>query len=157
MRFFFLTFTLIFSSVSNAFEIEERAFFGSETVENKLNIISTADIKYFSPMIISFLESNPNYGIDYTVASSTDVMKAMYSNQSSYDLIISSAMDLQVKLANDGFATTYKPNINTAVPSWSIWNDMIFGFTQEPAAIVISKKSFENDDFPRTRQEQFVS
>jgi iron(III) transport system substrate-binding protein len=153
MRFFFLTFTLIFSSVSNAFEIEERAFFGSETVENKLNIISTADIKYFSPMIISFLESNPNYGIDYTVASSTDVMKAMYSNQSSYDLIISSAMDLQVKLANDGFATTYKPNINTAVPSWSIWNDMIFGFTQEPAAIVISKKSFENDDFPKTRQE----
>ena len=30
---------------------------------------------------------------------------------------------------------------------------MIFGFTQEPAAIVISKKAFNVDDFPKTRQE----
>ena len=116
MRFFFLTFTLIFSSLSNAFEIEERAYFGSKTAKSKLKIISTADIKYFSPMINSFLERNPNHGIDYTVASSTDVMNAMYGSQTSYDLIISSAMDLQVKLANDGFATTYKPNININMP-----------------------------------------
>ena len=153
MRFFFLTFTLIFSSLSNAFEIEERAYFGSETAKSKLKIISTADIKYFSPMINSFLERNPNHGIDYTVASSTDVMNTMYGSQTSYDLIISSAMDLQVKLANDGFATTYKPNINITMPSWSIWNNMIFGFTQEPAAIVISKKAFNIEDFPKTRQE----
>ena len=93
MRVFFITFTLIFSSLSNAFEIEERAYFGSETIKSKLNIISTADIKYFSPMINSFLESNPNHGIDYTVASSTDVMNAMYGRQTSYDLIISSALE----------------------------------------------------------------
>jgi len=94
-----------------------------------------------------------NYGIDYSVVSSTDVMKVMYSKKTSYDLIISSAMDLQVKLANDGFAKTYKPNIDITIPSWSIWNNMIFGFTQEPAAIVISKTAFKHDHFPRTRQE----
>ena len=62
-------------------------------------------------------------------------------------------MDLQVKLANDGFAKTYKPNIDITIPSCSIWNNMIFGFTQEPAAIVISKTAFKHDHFPRTRQE----
>ena len=31
MRFFLIT--LIFSSLSNAFEIEERAYFGSETIK----------------------------------------------------------------------------------------------------------------------------
>ena len=153
MRFFFLTFALIFANSSNAFEIEEKDFFGDKDGKSKLSIISTADIKYFSPMIKSFLEQNSDHGIDYTVASSTDVMAAMYSNETSYDLIISSAMDLQVKLANDGFAKPYKPNINLTVPSWAIWNNMIFGFTQEPAAIVILKKAFEHNDYPKTRQE----
>ena len=153
MRFFFLAISLVFASLTNALEVEERAFFGNQTGKSKLSIISTADIKYFAPMIKLFLERYPNYGIDYSVVSSTGVMNVMYSKKTSYDLIISSAMDLQVKLANDGFAKTYKPNIDITIPSWSIWNNMIFGFTQEPAVIVISKTAFKHDDFPRTRQE----
>jgi iron(III) transport system substrate-binding protein len=153
MRFFFLAISLVFANLTNAFEVEERAFFGNQNGKIKLSIISTADIKYFAPMIELFLERYPNHGIDYSVVSSTDVMKVMYSKQTSYDLIISSAMDLQVKLANDGFARTYKPKTDITVPSWSVWNNMIFGFTQEPAAIVISKTAFKDNDFPKTRQE----
>ena len=87
-----------------AFEIEDHAVFGDTGSDQVLRIISTADITFFEPMIQSYLAEHPGIAVDYTVASSSELMRALYEEQSTFDLAISSAMDLQTKLANDGLA-----------------------------------------------------
>ncbi|MBO6852211.1 MAG: ABC transporter substrate-binding protein [Marivivens sp.] len=141
------------ATFSSAFEIEDHAIFGDDKSEQRLRILSTADIEFFAPMISSYLSATPEIQIDYTVASSTEVMRAIYDEGASFDLVISSAMDLQTKLANDGYALTHVPSSLPSLPDWAVWNDMVFAFTQEPAAVVISKADFAGHPVPSTRQE----
>lgn len=154
MRYLVLSLVMICSTgLSHAFEIEDRAHFGSSQSENILRIISTADIDFFKPMISSYLAVNPDVEIDYVVASSTELMRAINDENQAFDLAVSSAMDLQTKLANDGKAQRYSSSATQSMPDWAIWNDMVFAFTQEPAAIVISKAAFKDLPIPEDRHE----
>ncbi|SFK53727.1 ABC transporter substrate-binding protein [Shimia haliotis] len=136
-----------------ALEIEDNQRFGPETAAVELRLLSTADTRFFAPMIVSFLEDNPDVAIDYTVASSAEVMAAIQSGDHAFDLAISSAMDLQTKLANDGLAQRHISDATEALPDWAIWNDMLFAFTQEPATIVVSKRAFDEKSIPQNRQD----
>jgi len=135
-----------------AFEIEARASFGPDD-GSVLRIISTADIRFFEPMILSYLADHPDVSIDYIVASSTNLMKAVQGGEDTFDIAISSAMDLQTKLANDGFAQPHVSEATLMLPDWAKWNDMLFAFTEEPAAIVVSKAAFAGQPIPRTRHD----
>lgn len=154
MRQFAISIALILAAGwAAAFEIENRARFGSSDGAEVLRIISTADIRYFEPLIMSFLAEHPDTGIDYVVVSSTEMMRAIRDEGHAFDLAISSAMDLQTKLANDGKAQQYISAATQSLPDWAKWNDMLFAFTQEPAAIVVSKDAFGDLPFPRDRHE----
>lgn len=136
-----------------AFEIESNRFYESDFNDVVLRIISTADIEVFEPIILEFQKSYPSIDIDYTIASSTELMKAIYDEGASFDLAISSAMDLQIKLVNDGYAQTHNSDATRALPSWAKWREQIFAFTQEPAVMIISEKDFEGSPPPTTREE----
>ncbi len=152
MRYLTLSSILIFvAGIASAFEIEDRASFGEGSQE--LRIISTADIAFFQPMIASFIAANPDTRVDYVVASSTEVMKAVVEENEAFDVVISSAMDLQTKLANDGLAAQHSSDATELLPDWASWNDMLFAFTQEPAATVISRAGFSGLDIPENRNE----
>ena len=64
----------LWASAGTAFDVEDQAVFGDPEASSTLRILSTADISFFTPMILSYLEANPNVAVDYTVASSTDVI-----------------------------------------------------------------------------------
>lgn len=137
----------------DAFEIEDQARFGPDEAETTLEIISTADIHFFAPMIRSFLAQAPDTAVAYTVASSAELDQAVRTAPGAFDIAISSAMDLQIKLANDGLAESHQSDVTDQLPDWAEWNDMVFAFTQEPAAIVVSNAAFEGKTLPRNRQE----
>lgn len=143
---------LIGASVLHGFDIEAQATFGPSASQANLRILSTADISYFEPTIASFLENNPEISIDYTVASSSQVMQAIATEQAQYDLVISSAMDLQIKLANDGHVLRHEPLRTVELPTWAHWNSMVFAFSQEPAAMVVSKQFLAQLGDTQTRQ-----
>ena len=154
MRYIYITLFLIFAPLQAfSLDIENSKFFGKNDAEVKIQILSTADIEFFAPMINSFLEEYPNFAINYIVASSTELFKEIKNGDHKFDLVISSAMDLQTKLVNDGYAITHFPKINNTIPDWSTWNNRVFAFTQEPAAIVISNEVFKNLSKPKNRQE----
>lgn len=144
---------ILWGAALAAFEVEDRAVFGAEDARDVIRVISTADIDYFEPMIRSFLAVAPGVRVDYTVASSSELMRALHADGEAFDLAISSAMDLQTKLANDGLARRHFPDIAADLPEWAVWNDMIFAFTQEPAAIVVSRAALGDLPMPRNRQE----
>ncbi|WP_424938821.1 ABC transporter substrate-binding protein [Aliiroseovarius sp. S253] len=154
MRQFALSLALILTSGwASAFEAEDVARFGPPDSDRELRIISTADIAFFKPMISSFLASESGTAIEYTVVSSSELQKAIVDEDEAFDVVISSAMDLQTKLANDGWAQSFTSEATGGLPDWAVWNDMLFAFTQEPAAIVVSKSGFGDIPLPESRND----
>ena len=141
------------TSAAFAFEIEERARYPAANPETELRIISTADRAVFEPILLAFQQQNQTVSIDYTIASTTELMKAVHAEGEAFDLVISSAMDLQTKLANDGFARTYRSPATDALPDWAKWRDQVFAFTQEPAVLILSETAFPDEAYPTSRDE----
>lgn len=140
--------------VAAAFEVENRAMFAApQPAQSTLSILSTTDLEAFAPVIEAFQAEHPNVSVDYTIANTAQVMQAITQERQQFDLAISSAMDLQTKLANDGFAQRYSSPATAAQPDWAKWGDAVFAFTQEPATLVISEAAFEGLEVPRTRDE----
>jgi len=109
MRVISLTIGLILWAVTApAFTLEESRQYDVAAPSVTLKILSTADVEVFEPIILAFQADNPDVAIQYDVASSAEVMRALYDEGAAYDLALSSAMDLQTKLANDGYAQSYR-------------------------------------------------
>ncbi len=140
-------------SAAVALKVEENIIYRAVNEKSVLQIISTADRKVFEPIIIAFQKDHPEITVDYTITGTSDLMKAIYEEGLVFDLAISSAMDLQTKLANDGFAQKYRSEATDQMPGWAKWRNQIFAFTQEPAVLVVSKKYFTRTDAPASREE----
>ena len=156
MRYRFLTALIGLISINlaaQAFEIETQTNFPAASTSASIRILSTADIDLFAPIIQGFQAANPRIEVIYTTVSSTEVLQAIVVEDEAFDLVVSSAMDLQTKLANDGFAVRVSNSGTALVPEWAKWRESVFAFTQEPAAIVISPAAFDGLDLPTTRQD----
>jgi len=149
---FFLCFIVVGSPI-NAFEIEDERTFDVPNPASTLHILSNTDLDYFAPLIHAFQKRQKSVKVIYTVASSTQLYKAIYDDAEKFDLVISSAMDLQVKLVNDGLSLSHRSDQTDNMPAWARWRNNLFAFTQEPAVLVASKKGIGQFKVPRNRQE----
>ncbi|WP_439155013.1 ABC transporter substrate-binding protein [Yoonia sp.] len=153
MRVLGITLGLIFWAIgaAQALEVEQHRLYPG-TSERVLRIISTTDLDVFEPYILTYQAGRPDVAIDYTVVSSS-VLHSAIRDGAQFDLAMSSAMDLQFQLANDGFAQFYRSTATEALPEWARWRDLIFAFTAEPAVLVINTARFRGIDLPVNRQE----
>ena len=136
-----------------SFEIEAKRRFTAENESVMLTILSTTDLDLFSEVITQFQEKNKTISIDYFEVSSSELFKALNDDTTFFDLALSSAMDLQTKIANDGLALAYSSEFTKRLPAWAHWQNYVFAFTQEPASIVLSAKDFADLTIPSSRQE----
>lgn len=155
MRQLITAIALIFTSatVATGFEIEEERLFSTPDAAGELRVLSTTDTITFAPLIEGFQKQNPDIAIRYTVASSQQVFRAIYEEAAQFDLVISSAMDLQMKLVNDGLAASHSLPIAYTLPRWAYWRDQLFAFAQEPVVMIASRTAFDGLTLPRTRQD----
>lgn len=153
MRILGLAFGLILwaANTVTALEIEDHRLFPG-TGDRVLRVLSTTDLDLFAPYILGFQAVRPEIAVDYTVVSSSDLHRAIRDG-AQFDLAISSAMDLQFQLANDGSARPYRSDAVQDLPDWARWRDLIFAFTAEPAVVVINTDRFAGLDLPATRQD----
>ena len=110
----------------------------------RLTIYSSGDVESFSPLLLAFQIRNPTVAIDYhlleTVELYNRVRTEMDDQQPTADLVLSSAMDLQIKLVNDGYTQPYSSSTTDQLPRWANWRDEAFSFTFEPAVILYNRK-----------------
>lgn len=114
-----------------------------------VSIISTTDTDVFAPIVHAFQAVHPDVDVRYVTASTNNLYAAIKEG-AGFDLAISSAMDLQMKLANDGYALPV-----SGPPDWPAlarWRDEVWGFAQEPVVTGIADGAFGSDP-PRTRSE----
>ena len=103
MRNIALTTILVLKiSFSYGLNIEEKKIYGNQNTSSVLNILSSTDIDIFDEVMTDFSELNSDLSVTYTVASTKDIYEVINSGSTEFDIVMSSAMDLQIKLANDG-------------------------------------------------------
>ncbi len=120
----------------------------------ELVVYSSLDSPLARPLIEAFQQTVPDVAVRYedllTGEIAARVMQETDVGQPTADLIFSSAMDLTVKLANDGYARKVAVNGTAAWPDWAVWRSMVFALTFEPAVIVYHRPAFP-DGPPDTR------
>lgn len=120
-----------------------------------LTIYSSLDLDAARPLIEVFQTNNPTVGVNYHELQTVDIYERILTEtengNGTADLVISSAMDLQMKLANDGYARRI-PLANAARwPSWANWRNTAIALTYEPSVMVYHRPSFSEIAVPRTR------
>jgi iron(III) transport system substrate-binding protein len=124
--------------------------------EGKLVIYTTTDIKNGGPLVKDF-ESMYGIKVEYNDKNSTELYSAFISEAAAgggtADILWNSAMDLAVKLANDGYAMQYKSPEASKIPAWANMEDKSWGSTYEPVAIVYNKRLLQQSEVPKSHAE----
>ena len=122
--------------------------------EGKLVMYGATDSKATQPLIKDFQSMYPGIVVEYNDMNSTEVYNRFISEVAAggntADGMWSSAMDLQMRLASDGYALKYKSAESAHIPTWAIWDDQAYGTTFEPAAIVYNKRLVDAKEVPKT-------
>lgn len=124
--------------------------------QGELVIYSTLDNHLAAPLISAFQRSQPQVAVRYEDLLAGEiaarVMSETAAGQPTADFVFSSAMDMQIKLANDGYAQAVAVPAASNWPDWANWQDTAFALTFEPGVLVYHKPSFP-DGPPQSRLE----
>jgi iron(III) transport system substrate-binding protein len=114
--------------------------------EAALVIWSATDARQVRDLLADFRRLYPRIAVDYRDTSA----RALYDHflaesaagRPTADLLWTSAMDLQIKLVNDGYAQSYASPEKAALPDWANWKDQAWGITAEPIVMVYNRRLF---------------
>jgi iron(III) transport system substrate-binding protein len=123
--------------------------------EGTLSIYSTTDAREVAQLLQDFRALYPQIRVEYSDINSTELysrfIAEVAAREGSADLLWSSAMDLQIKLVNDGYAQAYASPEKPNLPPWAIWKNEAYGITAEPVVLVYNKRLMPAAEVPRTR------
>lgn len=142
-------------SLTSALALEDVREFGAENASRTLLVRGTTDIDAFAPAMLAFLETSVDTHIRYEQWGSNALYEKSdidcRQRSAGADLIISSAIDQQVKLVNDGCAQSHRSAYTRRLPAHAIWRDELFGITLEPAVLVYNREELSEDEVPLSR------
>jgi iron(III) transport system substrate-binding protein len=125
--------------------------------EGKLVVYAATDTKAAEPLIKDFNAMYPDVKVEYNDMNSTEIYNRYISEVAAggatADVLWSSAMDLQIKLVNDGYGLQYKTPELAGLPFWASMNNTAYGTTFEPAVFVYNKRLVSADEVPKTHAE----
>lgn len=150
MRYVFCLIAMLWPLMAAPQDWEDRRLFKGADGRETLRVLSSTDTSFFAPIIEQYLAEQPNLNVEYLVTGTADLDRLFRASPDQFDVVISSAMDLQLKLANDGFALRVN---GVGSPEWAQWRESLFAFTTEPAAIVVNRAAFDGQALPKSRQE----
>lgn len=122
--------------------------------EGKVAIYTSTDEAQGLPIVEAFKQA---YGIavDYNGIGTTDVYNRVISeaaaNQVGADIAWTSSMDLQVVLASKGLLDVYKSPEAGNYPSASNYNNIVYGTSIEPVAMLYNKNLLKPEWVPKSR------
>ncbi|MDB3935289.1 ABC transporter substrate-binding protein [Granulosicoccus sp.] len=134
---------------------EDVRYFGPEDADQSLLIRGNTDIDAFAPVMQAFVDIRDDLRMRYEQWGSN----ALYEKSddechhpgADADLLISSAIDQQVKLVNDGCAQAHRSVYTRRLPDHANWRDELFGITREPAVMVYNREELSDDEVPLSR------
>lgn len=119
-------------------------------------VYAAADLPVVLPLIADFEKVHPDIKVIYHDLQSTELNERFLSEigrTGVADVVWSSAMDLQMKLVNDGHASPYRSSETASLPTWAKWRDEAFGTTFEPVCFAYNRQLMDPVDVPYTHAE----
>ena len=136
---------------------EETRFDAPDGNSSQLVIESSTDLAVFTPIVEAFQKTHRAVTLVYRELTTNElnahIAAACDDGAFAADIVISSAIDQQLKLVNDGCARRQDEALGAELPDWAEWRNELFGFTYEPAVIVYNKARFTGIDVPASRFE----
>lgn len=133
----------------------------SPAASGTLVIYSSTDEDQFAGLLASFSQQNPSVRLIYKSLSAREVYDRTRGesdqNALGADLVISSSMDLQIKLVNDNYAQSYASPHRRHLPAWAVWKDQAYAVTSEPIVIGYNKRLVPAADVPTSHDDLAAS
>ena len=133
---------------------------GPADSRNVLVLHASNSVQVFRGVLEDFSQLNPGVRLEYTELSTQALYAEVVSRaaqapgeKAGPDLVISSAMDLQTKLVNDGHAQPHVSPDTRALPAWANWRDEVFSIGTDPIVMVYDTRKLDAARAPRTRRE----
>ncbi|APX25856.1 two-component system, OmpR family, sensor histidine kinase TctE (plasmid) [Salipiger profundus] len=122
---------------------------------DELLVHAATDPAAMRPLIEAFEARNPAVDVVYHDYQTVDLYQELLdpSPETVPDLVISSAMDLQVDLVNRGLAHRLRVPQAWQPPEWASWRSELFGFTFEPAAILYDRRVLPESNLPTSHRD----
>lgn len=121
----------------------------------ELVIHSTTDTAVFAPVIADFRRRNPGVRLTYVLMDAEPLYHGYLADSAAgrppADLLLSTSMDLQAKLVNDGHAAPHVSTNGRALPHWARWRDEAFGISFEPVVMVYNRDAMRGRTLPASR------
>ncbi|MFS8039004.1 ABC transporter substrate-binding protein [Xanthobacter sp. AM11] len=134
----------------------DEATIAAANKEGGLVIYSATDYAQVQPMIEAFRAKYPNIKVDYNDLNTNIIYNRVISeaaaNQVGGDVVWNSAMDLQMRLAKDGYLQSYESSERANLPGWAVSDDhKLYAITVEPVGAIYNKLAVGAADAPNTR------
>lgn len=126
------------------------------TADARLRIYGSTDIEVFAAVVADYQRLHPATEVIYEDLITRDLHERFLrggNTADSPDLLISSGMDLQTRLVNDGHATAHQSPQTDAVPAWAQWRHEAYGISHEPVVIVYNTHALRPAQVPHTRRQ----
>ena len=122
--------------------------------EGELDILSATDPRKASGLIAEFHRLYPRIVLHFVEMSAQqvydEVTRESASGHGTSDLVWSAAMDLQMKLVNDGLTQRYvSPERRPHFPRWSNWKNQAWAVTAEPVVFVYDRQAIPDSKAPQ--------
>lgn len=145
------------AQVPDGYAASYATLIGQGTREGRLVIWSTTDEKIVRDLLTAFEATYPGIRIAYHDLPARDVhdrfLAGAKAGRPGPDLLLSSSMDMQIKLVNDGYAERYESPERAHLPDWANWKNQAWGATAEPVVIVYNKKMLPAGRIPRNHMD----
>lgn len=152
---------LTLAAIGHAAEVSSNGLtLGPTDSSNVLVVHASNSVQVFRGVLEDFSRLNPALRLEYTELSTQELYRDTVTRaatapgvSSGPDIIISSAMDLQTKLVNDGYARVHVSPQTRALPGWANWRDEVFSIGTDPIVMVYNTRKLDAARVPHTRRE----
>ena len=118
-------------------------------------IWSAVDRVKTAALLAAFHKAHPGIAVTYIEMPARTLndqfVDAVARGLPTPDFLWSSAMDLQIKLTNDGYAQRYASPEASALPPWANWKNEAWGTTAEPIVLVYNRRLIADAAVPASR------
>jgi iron(III) transport system substrate-binding protein len=125
--------------------------------EGKVVVYAATDTEIIAPLLADFSSVYPHIEVEYHDLNTREMndryLDEVASGTPVADLLWSPAMDLQMKLANDGHAQVYESPEAARIAPWAVWRNEAFGTTLEPFVFIHDRRNLPAAAAPQSHAE----
>jgi iron(III) transport system substrate-binding protein len=125
--------------------------------EGKVVVYAATDVDVIAPLLADFASVYPRISVEYHDLNTRELndryLDEVASGTPAADVLWSPAMDLQMKLANDGYAQIYESPEAAGIAPWAVWRNEAFGTTLEPFVFIHDRRVLPSGAVPQSHAE----